>query len=72
MKRTSLPLLPVLQPRYCTCSGLLLCRFSAAGDDDLTRALAAGGRKAPRHEIAGSESRSGQRAATAMGICTGG
>jgi hypothetical protein len=36
----------------CTCSGLLLCRFSDAGSDDLTTRSDTGVRKAPRHEIA--------------------
>jgi hypothetical protein len=34
------------------CMSLLLCRFSAAGMMVYRRAPAAGGRKAPRHEIA--------------------
>jgi hypothetical protein len=32
--------------------GRVLCRFSAAGNEIYPRAAAAGGRKAPRHEIA--------------------
>src|SRR3984893_12801338 len=42
-------------PRQCRC--LLLCRFSAAGMTVSPRAPRAGGRKAPRHEIAGWERR---------------
>jgi hypothetical protein len=36
----------------CTCSRLDVCRFSAAGMMAYPQAAAAGGRKAPRHEIA--------------------
>jgi hypothetical protein len=41
----------------CICSQPLLCRFSDAGNHDLTHGAAAGVRKAPRHEIAGSYAR---------------
>jgi hypothetical protein len=37
--------------QYCSALTSGLCRFSAAGNDNLTRVPAAGGRKPPRHEI---------------------
>jgi hypothetical protein len=41
-------------PSLLHCMSPLLCRFSAAGMTVYRRAEAAGGRKAPRHEIAGN------------------
>jgi len=46
--------------KWLTTSGPDMCRFSAAGMKVYPRAGAAGGRKAPRHEIAGRETCSGR------------
>jgi hypothetical protein len=46
----------------CSADRLLLCRFSAAGMTVSPRTPMAGGRKAPRHEIAGSWAPARQRA----------
>ena len=42
-----------LDPNHQDVRCRLLCRFSAAGMQAYPRDKAAGGRKAPRHEIAG-------------------